>query len=130
MTDPIADYLTRIRNAIHAKHSKTDIPASRLKLDITKILIAYGFLKDYIIIKDAKQGMIRVYLKYDEDEVSVIQGLKRISKPGQRKYVDVNNIPRVYNNLGIAILSTSKGVITDRDARKLRVGGEVLCYVW
>jgi len=130
MTDPIADYLTRIRNAIHAKHSKTDIPASRLKLEITKILIAYGFLKDYIIIKDDKQGIIRVYLKYDEDETSVIQGLKRISKPGQRKYVDVNNIPRVYNNLGIAILSTSKGVITDRDARKLRVGVEVLCYVW
>lgn len=130
MTDPIADYLTRIRNAIHAKHSKTDIPASMLKLEITKILITYGFLNDYIIIKDDKQGIIRVYLKYDADETSVIQGLTRISKPGQRKYVDVNNIPRVYNNLGIAILSTSKGVITDRDARKLGVGGEVLCYVW
>lgn len=130
MTDPIADYLTRLRNAAKAGHRKTDIPASKLKHDLTKILLAYGYIQDYLLIKDGKQGMIRVYLKYDDNEQSIIQGLKRVSKPGQRKYVGVDNIPRVFNNLGIAILSTSKGVITDRDARKLNVGGEVLCYVW
>ncbi len=130
MTDPIADYLTRIRNAGKAKHRKVDIPASKLKVEMTKILHAYGFIQDYLVIKDNKQGIIRIYLKYDEDENCVIQGLKRISKPGQRRYVNVDKIPRVFNNLGIAILSTSKGILSDRDARKLRVGGEVLCYVW
>ncbi len=130
MTDPIADYLTRIRNAGRAGHRKVDIPASKLKLEMTKILLAYGFIQDYVVIKDNKQGIIRIYLKYDEDERCVIQGLKRVSKPGQRRYVDVNKIPRVFNNLGIAILSTSRGILSDRDARKLRVGGEVLCYVW
>ncbi|KAA3618143.1 MAG: 30S ribosomal protein S8 [Calditrichaeota bacterium] len=130
MTDPIADFLTRIRNAARANHRKVDIPASRMKVTLTKLLLTYGFIKDYLLIRDSKQGIIRIYLKYDEDEKSIINGLKRISKPGQRKYVGVDGIPRVYNNIGLAILSTSKGVITDRDARKLAVGGEVLCYVW
>lgn len=130
MTDPIADYLTRIRNAGRAGHRKVDIPASRLKREMTKILLAYGYIQDYLLIKDGKQGIIRVYLKYDEEDRSVIQGLRRVSKPGQRQYVDVSGIPRVFNNLGIAIMSTSKGIVTDRDARKMRVGGEVLCYVW
>ena len=130
MTDPIADYLTRIRNAIKAKHTKVDIPFSRLKEDITKILLEYRYIQNYIKIDDGKQGMIRIYLKYDEDEKSVISKLTRISKPGLRNYVKANEIPRVLNNLGIAIISTPKGVITDREARQFGVGGEVLCYVW
>jgi len=130
MTDPIADYLTRIRNAIKEKHAKVDIPYSRLKEEITKILIEYRYIQSYINIDDGKQGMIRIYLKYDEDENSVIMALKRVSKPGLRKYVKADEIPRVLNNLGIAILSTSKGVVTDREARKFGVGGEVLCYIW
>lgn len=130
MTDPIADYLTRIRNAAKTNHRKVDIPASRMKVTLTKLLLTYGYIKDYLLIRDDKQGIVRIYLKYDENEKSIINGLKRISKPGQRKYVGVDAIPRVYNNIGLAILSTSKGVITDRDARKLAVGGEVLCYVW
>jgi len=130
MTDPIADYLTRIRNAIKAKHTKVDIPYSKLKEEITKILLEYRYIQNYINIDDGKQGMIRIYLKYDEDENSVISALKRISKPGLRKYVKASEIPRVLNNLGIAILSTSKGVVTDREARKFGVGGEVLCYIW
>lgn len=130
MTDPIADYLTRIRNAAQAKHLKVDIPASNLKREITKLLYEYKYIQDYIIIDDGKQGIIRIYLKYDEDESCIIQGLKRISKPGLRKYVKADKIPRVYNNMGIAILSTPKGVITDRDARQYHTGGEVLCYIW
>lgn len=129
MTDPISDMLTRIRNAGRAGHRKVDIPASRIKKEITKILLAYGYIKDYLLIRDDKQGIIRIYLKYDEGQ-HVINGLKKISTPGQRKYVGVREIPRVYNNIGLAILSTPKGILTDRDARKLHVGGEVLCYVW
>ena len=130
MTDPIADYLTRIRNAIRATHTKVDIPFSSLKEEITKILLEYRYIKNYIIIDDGKQGLIRIYLKYDENNVNVINSLQRISKPGLRKYVKSSEIPRVLNNLGIAILSTSKGVVTDREARQHNVGGEVLCYVW
>ena len=130
MTDPIADYLTRIRNAAHAKHLKVDIPASSVKKAITKILYDFKYINSYILIDDGKQGLIRIYLKYDEDERCFIRGLERISKPGLRKYVKFNKIPRVYNNLGIAILSTPKGVISDRDAREHKVGGEVLCYIW
>ena len=129
MTDPISDMLTRIRNAGSAGHRKVDIPASRIKKDITKILLDNGFIEDYLLIRDGKQGLIRIYLKYDEGK-SIINGLKKISKPGQRRYVGDDDIPRVYNNIGMAIMSTSKGIITDRDARKLRVGGEVLCHVW
>ena len=130
MTDPIADYLTRIRNAIKAKHTKVDIPFSKLKEQITKILVDYRYINNYIKIDDGKQGIIRIYLKYDEDERNVIASLKKISKPGLRKYVNANEVPRVLNNLGIAILSTSKGIVTDREARQLGVGGEVLCYIW
>jgi small subunit ribosomal protein S8 len=130
MTDPIADYLTRIRNAIKAKHTKVDIPFSRLKEEITKILLEYRYIQNYIKIDDGKQGMIRIYLKYDEDEKSVITKLTRVSKPGLRNYVKSNEIPRVLNNLGIAIISTPKGVVTDREARQFGVGGEVLCYIW
>ena len=130
MTDPIADFLTRIRNAIKARHTKVDIPISRLKEHITKLLVEYRYIKNYIMIDDGKQGLIRIYLKYDEDNKSVITTLKRGSKPGLRKYVKATEIPRVLNNLGIAILSTSKGVVTDREARQHGVGGEVLCYIW
>lgn len=130
MTDPISDYLTRIRNAAQAKHHKVDIPASKLKREITKILYEYKYIQNYIIIDDNKQGIIRIYLKYDENENSIIAGLKRISKPGLRQYVGVDGIPRVFNNLGIAIMSTPRGVITNRQAREHHVGGEVLCYIW
>ena len=130
MTDPIADYLTRIRNALKAKHTKVDVPYSKLKEEITKILLEYRYIQNYLNIDDGKQGMIRIYLKYDEDEKSIISSIKRVSKPGLRKYVSAKEIPRVLNNLGIAILSTSKGVVTDREARKFGVGGEVLCYIW
>lgn len=130
MTDPVADYLTRIRNAISAKHTKVDIPFSGLKEEITKLLLDYRYIKSYIKIDDGKQGLIRIYLKYDEDEKSIISALKKVSRPGLRKYVKADEIPRVLNNLGIAVLSTSKGVLTDREAREYGVGGEVLCYIW
>jgi len=130
MTDPIADYLTRIRNAAKAKHRKVDIPASNFKKSITKLLKEYGYINDYLLIDDKKSGLIRIYLKYDSDGQSVINGLRRISTPGLRRYVNSREIPRVYDNLGIAILSTPKGVVSDRDARKLHVGGEVVCHVW
>jgi small subunit ribosomal protein S8 len=129
-TDPIADYLTRLRNAGRAKHPKVDIPASRMKVDITKILQLHGYIRDYLVIEDNKQNTIRIYLKYDEYEKPVIRGLRRVSKPGLRKYSGVKSLPRVYNNYGLAVLSTPRGVITDRDARKLSVGGEILFYVW
>jgi small subunit ribosomal protein S8 len=130
MTDPISDFLTCIRNAARARHPKVDVPASKMKKEIARILFEQGYIKNFIVIDDGKQGVIRVYLKYDEKEMPVINGLRRVSKPGFRKYVGVSNLPRVYNNLGIAILSTPKGVLSDRDARNLNVGGEILCYVW
>jgi small subunit ribosomal protein S8 len=130
MTDPIADYLTRIRNAAKAQHKKVDIPASNLKREITRILYENRYINNYVNIDDGKQGLIRIYLKYDANEKSVISGLKRISKPGRRQYVDADHIPRVMNNLGISILSTSKGVMTGLQAKKMGVGGEVLCFVW
>jgi len=130
MTDPIADYLTRIRNAIKAEHKKVDIPASNLKREITRILYENKYINNYVNIDDGKQGLIRIYLKYDENEKGAISGLRRISKPGRRQYVDADNIPRVMNNMGLAILSTSRGVMTGLQAKKERIGGEVLCYVW
>ncbi len=130
MTDTIADYLTRIRNATRAKHTKVDIPASNVKKHLTKILIEYGYIKNYLLIDDKKNGLIRIYLKYDSGGDSVISGIKRISTPGLRQYVKSVDVPRVRNNFGMAILSTPKGIISDRDARKLNVGGEVLCHVW
>lgn len=129
-TDPIADYLTMIRNAGKARHSRVDIPASRVKVAITKILRHYGYIRDFLIVEDDKQNLIRIYLRYNDDGASTIQGLKRISVPGLRKYVNVKSLPRVFNNYGIAILSTPKGILTDRDARLLNAGGEILCYVW
>ncbi|MGH7450799.1 MAG: 30S ribosomal protein S8 [bacterium] len=129
-TDPIADFLTSIRNAGTAGHRKVDVPASRLKTEIAKLLHFYGYIQDYLIIKDDRQNLLRLYLKYDENEKPVINGLKRVSTPGVRRYVGVKKLPRVFNNLGIAIISTPKGLLAERDARKLHVGGEVLCHVW
>lgn len=129
MTDPIADMLTRMRNAIRIKAEKVDIPISKMKLEVAKILKEEGFIKAYKILKDRKQGILRVILKYVDNE-SVISGLKRISKPGRRVYVDRNKIPIVIGGLGIAVLTTSKGVLSDKVCRRDGVGGEVICYVW
>ena len=130
MTDPIADYLTRIRNALHARHAFVDIPSSNIKRKISRILLEQGYIKKYIIIDDGKQGFIRIWLKYDGDKNSIISKMIRVSKPGLRKYVDVEHLPRVMNNLGIAILTTPKGIITAREAKRQNIGGEVLCYIW
>ena len=130
MTDPIADYLTRIRNANMAKHSSVEIPASNIKKSISEILKREGFIRDYEVTDDNKQGMIKIFLKYGPDGERVISGLKRISKPGLRNYVSAENLPQVLNGLGIAIVSTSAGVITDKEARQKDVGGEVVAYVW
>ncbi|MEX0773173.1 MAG: 30S ribosomal protein S8 [Balneolales bacterium] len=130
MTDPIADYLTRIRNAQRAGHRRVDIPASKIKRSMTKILLDKGFIQRYLDIDDGKQGLIRVFLKYDHYGQPVIKLMKRISKPGLRNYCQAEDIPRVLNGLGIAILTTSQGVMTDKEARKLQVGGEVLCHIY
>ncbi|MDD2447283.1 MAG: 30S ribosomal protein S8 [Tissierellia bacterium] len=130
MTDPIADMLTRIRNASNAKHDSVDIPASNIKKEIAQILLDEGFINRFDVIDDAKQGIIRVDLKYGKQQEKVISGIKRISKPGLRVYVKNDEIPRVLGGLGIVILSTSKGIVTDKFARKEKVGGEVICYVW
>ncbi len=130
MTDPIADLLTRIRNAVQARHDSVVIPRSRIKLDIVKILKNEGFLEGYIEIDDGPQGAIKVFPRYDEAREPVVRGLKRVSKPSRRKYVGKDDIPRVRNGLGVAILTTPRGVLTDRQARRAGVGGEVLCYVW
>jgi len=130
MTDPIADFLTRIRNAAMAKHRRVDIPASKLKMEMARILREQGYIRHFVLIDDGKQGILRLYLKYDENDNCVISGLKRISKPGRRVYVGADKIPRVMNNLGIAIMTTSRGVMSNKEARKLKVGGEVICYVW
>ncbi|ATH94061.1 30S ribosomal protein S8 [Bacillus glycinifermentans] len=130
MTDPIADMLTRIRNANMVRHEKLEIPASKLKREIAEILKREGFVRDVEYIEDNKQGIIRVFLKYGQNNERVITGLKRISKPGLRVYAKSNEVPRVLNGLGIAILSTSQGVLTDKEARAKQAGGEVLAYVW
>lgn len=130
VNDPIADMLTRIRNALIARHDTVTMPASNMKKAIARILVEEGYLKDYKVIEDNLQGNLRLVLKYDADGRKVIQGLKRISKPGLRVYANKDQIPKVLGGLGIAIISTSKGVITDREARKNAVGGEVLAYVW
>lgn len=129
VTDPVADYLTRIRNAQKASHKHTDIPASKLKRAMTQILLEKGYIRNYLNVDDGKQGLLRVYLKYDRDGNPVIQELKRVSRPGLRRYVGAGELPRVLNGLGIAILSTSQGVMTDKEARRVHVGGEVLAYV-
>ena len=130
MTDPIADMLTRIRNANMVKHETVDVPASNMKKELARILLEEGFVRGYDVIEDGKQGIIRIQLKYGQTGERVISGLKRISKTGMRVYAAKNEVPRVLNGLGISIISTSKGVITDRQARKENVGGEVICYVW
>ncbi|MDR2621122.1 MAG: 30S ribosomal protein S8 [Dysgonamonadaceae bacterium] len=131
MTDPIADYLTRLRNAIKAKHRVVDIPASNVKKEITKILFEKGYILNYKFVEDGPQGSIKIALKYDPvNKVNAIKALKRISTPGLRRYTGYKDMPRVLNGLGIAVLSTSQGVMTDKEARNLKIGGEVLCYVY
>jgi small subunit ribosomal protein S8 len=130
MSDPIADLLTRIRNASGAEHEKVDIPASRLKVRIAELLKEEGFIKNYRLIEDSKQGMLRVYLKYGAGNEKMIAGLVRVSRPGRRVYVGKDEIPSILGGMGVAILSTSRGVMTDRESRKQQLGGEVLAYVW
>ena len=130
ITDTIADLLTRIRNACSAKHDTVEIPASNLKKDICQILVDEGYIKSFSVIEDGKQGIIKVTLKYAEGKKPVITGLKRVSKPGLRIYTNVEDMPKVMKGLGVAIISTSKGVMTDRKARAEHVGGEVLAYIW
>ena len=131
MTDPIADYLTRLRNAIQAKHRVVDVPASNLKKEITKILFEKGYILNYKFVEDGSQGSIKIALKYDAaNKVNAIKKLIRVSTPGMRKYTGYKDMPRVINGLGIAIISTSKGVMTNKEASDLKIGGEVLCYVY
>ena len=131
MTDPIADYLTRLRNAVQANHRVVEIPASNLKKDITKILFEKGYILNYKFVEDGPQGKIMIALKYDPvNKVNAIKKLKRVSTPGLRQYVGHKDMPRILNGLGIAILSTSNGVMTDKEARTQKVGGEVLCYIY
>ncbi|RJQ60293.1 MAG: 30S ribosomal protein S8 [Desulfobacteraceae bacterium] len=130
MSDPIADMLTRIRNAGKAKFNSVDIPASKIKIELAKVLKTEGYIRNYKFIKDDKQGILRVYLKYGSQRESAIYELNRISKPSRRVYVKSKDVPSVYNNTGIAILSTSKGVMTDRQAKTQNIGGELLCTIW
>jgi len=131
MTDPLADMLARLRNASKAKHEKVDIPASNLKVQIARILKDEGYVKNYKVIKDGRQGILRVYLKYEgETKKQVISGVRLISRPGLRRYVKRAEIPPVLRGLGLSVLSTSKGIITDKEARRLNLGGELLCSVW
>ncbi|GAA0434446.1 30S ribosomal protein S8 [Lentibacillus halophilus] len=130
MTDPIADMLTRIRNANMVRHEKLELPASKIKKEIADILKREGFVREYEFVEDDKQGILRIFLKYGNKEERVITGLKRISKPGLRVYAKADEVPRVLNGLGIAVVSTSHGVFTDKEARNRAVGGEVLAYVW
>src|SRR6266508_4699950 len=130
MTDPIADFLTRIRNALMAKHETTDIPASTLKWRLAEILKEEGYITDAQVMDAGHHKVIRIHLKYDAGDTSIVQSLKRISKPGRRVYVTADKLPRVLNGLGIAIISTSRGVMSDRECRRQNIGGEILCEVW
>jgi small subunit ribosomal protein S8 len=130
VSDPIADFLTIIRNGCQAGFNYVDIPASKIKRQITRVLYSQGFIKRYILIEDDKQGLLRIWLKYDSEGVPIIKTLKKVSTPGRRHYVNIGNLPRVRNNLGIAILTTPKGVMTSQEAARNNVGGEVLCLVW
>jgi small subunit ribosomal protein S8 len=130
MTDPVADMLTRIRNAMRASHELVDIPSSKLKIEIGKVLKSEGYIKNLRIISDGQHRLMRIFLKYDEEGVPVIGGLKRVSKPSCRVYRGYDEIPKVLNGFGINIVSSSKGLVTDREARRMRVGGEILCSVW
>jgi len=130
MTDPIADFLTRIRNGNMVMHAKIEAPKSKMKVAIAEILLAEGYIKNFEVIEDGKQGIIRVYLKYGAKKEKVITGIKRISKPGLRVYVQKDEVPKVLGGLGTAIISTSQGVMTDKKARQAGLGGEVICYIW
>jgi small subunit ribosomal protein S8 len=130
VTDPVADMLARIRNGSLAEHEKVDIPSSKLRVRLAEILKEEGFIKNFRLIADKRQGVLRVYLKYGPGQERVISGLRRVSKPGRRRYVGADRIPSVLGGMGVAILSTPRGVLTDRESRKAKVGGEVLCYVW
>ena len=130
VSDPIADYLTIIRNGSKAGFKHVDVPASKIKRQITRVLYKQGFVKRFIFIEDNKQGLLRIWLKYDGEGKPIINTIKKISTPGRREYVDVSGLPRVRNNLGTAILTTPKGVMTSQEAARLNVGGEVLCHVW
>ena len=130
LTDPIADLLTRIRNASRAEHEKVDIPSSKLKLKIASILKSEGFIRNFRLIEDKRQGTLRVYLKYSAGNEEMISGMVRVSTPGRRVYVTADKIPSILGGMGLAILSTSKGVMTDRESRKLKMGGELLALVW
>ncbi|MFD1021219.1 30S ribosomal protein S8 [Thalassobacillus hwangdonensis] len=130
MTDPIADMLTRIRNANMVRHEKLELPASNVKKEIADILKREGFVRDFEYVEDNKQGVLRIFMKYGQNEERVISGVKRISKPGLRVYAKADELPKVLNGLGVAIVSTSKGLLTDKEAREQAVGGEVLAYVW
>jgi len=129
-SDPIADLLTRIRNASRAEHEKVDVPASKLKTKIAELLKEEGFIKNYRLIEDTKQGILRIYLKYGAGNEKMISGLIRVSRPGRRVYVGKDKIPSILGGMGVALLSTSRGVMTDRESRKQQIGGEVLAYVW
>lgn len=129
MTDPVADYLTRLRNAIRAKHKRVDVPATNMRREITKLLLDQKYIAGYTELKEGPQGTLRIQLKY-QDSKPVISGLKRVSRPGLRKYADAESVPRVFGGLGIAIISTSQGLMTDKQARLANVGGEVLCEIW
>lgn len=130
MTDPIADMLTRIRNALMASYETVDVPSSKVKVNIAKVLKTEGFIKNFKLINDKKQGIIKIYFKYDEKGEPILGGLKRVSKPGCRIYTKGDRIPQVLNGYGVNILSTSMGIVTDREAKKLGIGGEILCSVW
>jgi small subunit ribosomal protein S8 len=130
MTDPIADLLARIRNATLVRHDRTDVPASKMKLEVAKILKQEGFIRTFKLLEEGPQGTIRIYLKYADDGEPVIHGMRRVSKPGLRVYRGLNDLPRVRNGLGVAVISTNRGVLTDEQARSMCVGGEVLCEIW
>jgi small subunit ribosomal protein S8 len=130
MTDPISDMMTRIRNATTVRHDRTDVPASKMKLELAKILKQEGYIRTFKLLEEGPQGVLRIYLKYADDGEPVIHGMKRISKPGRRVYRSVRDLPKVRAGLGVAVISTNRGVITDEQARSLSVGGEVLCEIW
>ncbi|HZJ84997.1 MAG TPA: 30S ribosomal protein S8 [Syntrophomonadaceae bacterium] len=130
MTDPVADFLTRIRNGNMVMHETVEVPSSKMKLGLAGILKEEGYIKDYEYIADGRQGIVRIYLKYGQDKGRVITGLKRISKPGLRVYVKKDEVPKVLGGLGVAIISTSQGLMADKNARKAGLGGEVICYIW
>jgi len=130
VSDPVADFLTSIRNAIRAKHRRVDVPASKLKTEIAKVLLRERFINNFKVIEDSKQGVLRIYLKYAADETSVVNDLQRVSRPGLRVYVGKDSLPRVMGGLGVSILTTSRGLMTEREAREAGLGGEVVCQVW